>query len=59
MKRRRSGRLSAKKTEDVTEKTEDVAEKTEDVCDKFAPMSQVVETRVAQLFAQAGDVPMV
>ena len=43
--RRRSERLSAKKTEDV--------------CDKFAPMSQVVGTRVAQLFAQAGDVQMV
>ena len=27
--------------------------------DKFAPMSQVVGTRVAQLFAQAGDVQMV
>ena len=39
----------AEKTEEVAEKTEDVAEKTEDVCDKFAPMSQVVETRVAQL----------
>lgn len=50
--RRRSERLSAKKTEDV-------AKKTEDVCDKFAPMSQVVGTRVAQLFAQAGDVQMV
>lgn len=66
MKRRGSGRLSAKKTEDVAEKTgdvaektEDAAEKTEDVCDKFAPMSQVVGTRVAQLFAQAGDVQMV
>ena len=59
MKRRRSGRLSAKKTEDVTEKTEDAPERTEDVCDKFAPMSQVVETRVAQLFAQADDVQMV
>ena len=57
--RRRSERLSAKKTEDVAEKTEDAAEKTEDVCDKFAPMSQVVGTRVAQLFAQAGDVQMV
>lgn len=43
--RRGSGRLSA--------------EKTEDVCDKFAPMSQVVGTRVAQLFAQADDVQMV
>lgn len=42
MKRQRSGRLSAKKTEDA-------AERTEDVCDKFAPMSQVVGTRVAQL----------
>lgn len=52
MKRRRSRRLSAKKTENV-------AEKTEDVCDKFAPISQIVETRVAQLFAQAGDVQMV
>lgn len=40
-------------------KTEDVAEKTEDVCDNFAPISQVVGTRVAQLFAQAGDVQMV
>ena len=49
----------AEKTEDVAEKTEDAAEKTEDVCDKFAPMSQVVGTRVAQLFAQAGDVQMV
>ena len=49
MKRRRSGKLSAKKTEDAAERTEDVAKKTEDVCDKFAPMSQVVETRVAQL----------
>lgn len=47
------------KMEDMAEKTEDVAEKTEDVCDKFAPISQVVGTRVAQLFAQAGDVQMV
>lgn len=56
---RGSGRLSAKKTEDVTEKTEDVAKKAEDVCDKFAPISQVVGTRVAQLFAQAGELSMV
>lgn len=49
----------AEKMEDVAEKTEDVAEKTEDVCNKFAPISQIVETRVAQLFAQAGDVQMV
>lgn len=66
MKWRGSGRLSAKKTEDVAKKTEDmakktedVAEKTEDVCDKFAPILVVVGTRVAQLFAQAGDVQMV
>lgn len=50
---------AAKKMEDMAEKTEDAAEKTEDVCDKFAPMSQVVGTRVAQLFAQADDVQMV
>ncbi|MCF2636909.1 hypothetical protein [Prevotella dentalis] len=56
-----SGKMEdvAEKTGDVAEKTEDAAEKTEDVCDKFAPMSQVVGTRVAQLFAQAGDVQMV
>ena len=59
MKRRRIRRLSAKKTEDAAERTEDMAEKTEDVCDKFAPIPQVVGTRVAQLFAQAGDVQMV
>ena len=47
------------KMEDMAVKTEDVAERTEDVCDKFAPMSQVVWTRVAQLFAQADDVQMV
>ena len=56
MKRRRSRRLSAKKTEDMAEKWKTIgkedggcAEKTEDVCDKFAPMSQVVGTSVAQL----------
>ena len=49
----------AVKTDEAAKKTEDVAEKTEDVCDKFAPISQVVGTRVAQLFAQAGDVQMV
>lgn len=43
----------------MAEKTEDVAEKTEDDCDKFAPISQVFGTRVAQLFAQADDVQMV
>lgn len=43
----------------MASKTAGAAERTEEVCDKFAPMSQVVETRVAQLFAQAGDVQMV
>ena len=43
----------------MASKTAEAAEKTEDVCDKFAPMSQVVETRVAQLFAQADDVQRV
>ena len=50
---------AAEKLNGGSGKMEDVAEKTEDVCDKFAPMSQVVGTRVAQLFAQAGDVQMV
>lgn len=47
------------KMEDMAVKTDEAAKKTEDVCDKFAPMSQVVGTSVAQLFAQAGDVQMV
>jgi len=51
--------VAAEKMNGGCGKTEDVAKKTEDVCDKFAPMSQVVGTRVAQLFAQAGDVQMV
>ena len=50
---------AAEKVNGGSGKMEDMAEKTEDVCDKFAPMSQVVGTRVAQLFAQAGDVQMV
>ena len=37
------------KMEDMAVKTDEAAERTEDVCDKFAPMSQVVGTRVAQL----------
>lgn len=46
-----SGKMedAAEKTEGAAKRTEDVAKKTEDVCDKFAPMSQVVETRVARL----------
>ena len=50
---------AAEKMNEGSVKMEDVAEKTEDVCDKFAPIPQVVGTRVAQLFAQAGDVQMV
>lgn len=50
---------SAEKTNGGSGKMEDMAERTEDVCDKFAPISQVVGTRVAQLFAQADDVQMV
>ena len=41
--------VAAEKMNGGCGKTEDVAKKTEDVCDKFAPMSQVVGTRVAQL----------
>lgn len=66
MKRRRSGRVSAKKTDEAAKKWKTIGkedggctERTEDVCDKFAPMSQIVGTRVAQLFAQADDVQMV
>lgn len=47
------------KMEDVAEKTEDAAEKRKDVYDIFAPIPMAGGTRVAQLFAQAGDVPMV
>lgn len=50
---------AAKKLKTIGKKDGGCAEKTEDVCEKFAPMSQVVGTRVAQLFAQAGDVQMV
>ena len=48
-----------KKDGGCAEKTEDVAKKAEDVCDKFAPISQVVGTRLAQLFAQADELSMV
>lgn len=50
---------AAKKWKTIGKEDGGCAEKTEDVCDKFAPMSQIVETRVAQLFAQAGDVQIV
>lgn len=50
---------AAEKMNGGSGKMEDMTVKTEDVCNKFAPISQVVGTRVAQLFAQAGDVQMV
>lgn len=40
---------AAEKMNGGSGKMEDAAERTEDVCDKFAPMSQVVGTSVAQL----------
>ena len=43
----------------VAEKTDVMADTKDGFCDKFAPISQVVGARVAQLFAQAGYVPMV
>lgn len=50
---------AAEKMNGGSGKMEDVAERMEDVCNKFAPISQIVEARLAQLFAQAGDVQMV
>lgn len=50
---------AAEKMNGGSDKMEDMAEKAEDVCDKFAPIPVVGETRVAQLFAQAGELPMV
>lgn len=43
----------------VAEKTDVMADTMDGACDKFAPISVVVGTRVAQLFAQAGELPMV
>lgn len=43
----------------MAEKTDVMADTKDGVCDKFAPIPEVGGTRVAQLFAQAGDVPMV
>lgn len=40
---------AAEKMNGGSGKMEDVAERMEDVCNKFAPISQIVETRVAQL----------
>lgn len=50
---------SAEKMNGDSGKMEDMAEKAEDVCDKFAPIPVVGGIRVAQLFAQAGELPMV
>lgn len=47
------------KMEDMAGKTDVMADTKDGVCDKFAPISQVGETRVAQLFAQVGELPMV
>lgn len=49
----------AKRMGKVAEKTDVMADTMDGVCDKFAPISQVGGTRVAQLFAQAGELPMV
>lgn len=49
----------AEKMDGVAEKTDVMADTMDGVCDKFAPISQVGGTRVAQLFAQAGELPMV
>lgn len=44
---------------EVAEKMDVMADTTDGVCDKFAPISQVSGIRVAQLFAQAGELSMV
>lgn len=49
----------AERMGEVAEKMDVMADTADGGCDKFAPISQVVGIRVAQLFAQAGDVPMV
>ena len=43
----------------VTEKTDVMTDTADGVYDKFAPIPVVGGTRVAQLFAQAGELPMV
>ena len=43
----------------VAEKTDVMTGTADGVCDKFAPIPVVGGTRVAQLFAQAGELPMV
>ena len=49
----------AERMGEAAEKTDVTADTMDGVYDKFAPISVVVGTRVAQLFAQAGDVQMV
>lgn len=48
----------AERMGEVAEKTEVMADTMDGVCDKFAPIPVVVGARVAQLFAQAGELPM-
>lgn len=43
----------------VAEKMDVMADTMDGVCDKFAPISAVGGIRVAQLFAQAGELSMV
>lgn len=43
----------------VAERMDVMADTMDGACDKFAPISQVGGARVAQLFAQAGELPMV
>ena len=54
---RRAG--CAERMGEVAEKTDVMIGTADGGCDKFAPISQVVGARVAQLFAQADDVQMV
>lgn len=49
----------AERMGEVAEKTDVMADTKDGVCDKFAPISVVGGTRVAQLFAQAGELSMV
>lgn len=49
----------AKRMGGVAEEMDVMADTMDGVCDKFAPISQVGGIRVAQLFAQAGELPMV
>ena len=50
---------SSGKMEDMAAKTDVMTGTADGGCDKFAPISVVVGARVAQLFAQAGELSMV